>query len=611
MDIMSVRNSKSPLEVVQNFDLTFCQVWYDGKNVFATHPDHIVQRVGYLQGDYVKLFMAKNEFLKKRLEKYTQRGFEIRFDPAMLEAVANPDKGNYIQLVCKTEVSPRTPDHYKRWAMHKLLQFIVTKHVRETDYSIRERANKNEVKLNIPDFHFGDGDGYDSEDYDFDTKSPLFAFAEKYAAQHDADLAPLTPEEKFYQLASRCVSMIYSVDENESIFDYITHYNSRMENEAQIQRLVRLPIIKPYIQALKNGVKRTGNDMMYGDVTQLFDFHAHKLDRAVGLEFLDGYLDQNKMNLDKNELKCYLPLSECSKYLTLDDLRPFASLSAYKQYLTTRSPQVIAALDASNELGRITDFGLILRDVAVDTNDWGDINRHTMCPFCLRGEPRDGGCQYMTHYHQGAKDIRKLPYCKKSEQVKEVWQKYRTYQAAIPVDEYGPQGLMWCAICGAPCHGHRHFDSQNPGALKAGIQDEQGVDDYGLCPGGGRPEMIARMLAVRAVMLAHRDDPEPDHKAIRREAAIAADEAPRDPSLMARAEAIFAQEAATRRFDNVGLNEYSMAPEGAPLVNNDENNNGINEQPLAPAANLFVGGTKGHTRKRKSSLKRRLYTRKN
>jgi hypothetical protein len=249
-----------------------------------------------------------------------------------------------------------------------------------------------------------------------------------------------------------------------------------------------------------------------------------------------------------------------------------------------------------------------------------------MCPFCLRGEERDKGCAYMTHAHEGAPDIRKSPYCTKSEQVKSLWQKYRDYQAALPPDEYGKQPLYWCAICGAPCHGHRHFDSQNPGQLKAGIlaagaAGAEGIDDYGKCPGGGRPEMIARMLAVRAVMLAHKDDAEPNNAAIRREAAFAADAAPRDPALMARAAAIFAQEAATRRFDNVGLNEYSIAPAAAPaaaapLVNNNENNNAA---PLAPAANLFVnaapaeeqgGGAKG-TRKRRSSLKRRSYTRKN
>ena len=49
MDIMAVRNSRSPLDVVQNFDLTFCQIWYDGTNVFATHPDHIRTKKGYLQ----------------------------------------------------------------------------------------------------------------------------------------------------------------------------------------------------------------------------------------------------------------------------------------------------------------------------------------------------------------------------------------------------------------------------------------------------------------------------------------------------------------------------------------------------------------------------------
>lgn len=603
MDVMTVRNKKSPLEVVQNFDLTFCQVWYDGKDVWATHPEHIVERVGYLQGDYVKLFLAKNMFLQRRLKKYQRRGFEIRFDPKMISEIETSN--TFVQLVCKQEISPRTPDYYKLWAMHIFLLFLTTgklNDLTEHDGQI-ELISAKKVPLEGGIYNVAKTltvtDGYDTEDYEFEEKEPLFELADKYASSFDASLEPLTPEEKFYQMGARCLSALYTTKPYMSRYVYISG-KTPLLTEYKVQKVLNSSHLKPCIDALREGVKHEGIDMMYGEEGQLFDFHAHKLDKAVGLEFLDGYLQQNKSIVYKDKLPCYLPQSECTKYLTREDIRPFASPAVYKEYVTTRPPKEITPL------GTLTDFGAILRNVPLATDDWGEINKNTMCPFCLRGEERDKGCAYMTHAYEGAGDIRKSPYCAKSEQVKSLWQKYRDYQAALPPDYYGPQGLQWCAICGAPCHGHRHFDSQNPGKLKAGIQDEQGVDNYGVCPGGGRPEMIARMLAIRAVMLAHKDDPEPNHAEIRREAAFAADAAPRDPALMARATAIFAQEAATRKFNNVGLNEYSMTP----LVNDNGNNAGNNALPLAPAANLFVGGSTG-TRKRKSSLKKRFYTRKN
>ena len=614
IDIMAVRNKKSPVDVVQNFDLTFCQVWYDGKDVWATHPEHIVERVGYLQGDYVKLFLGKNQFLENRLKKYTARGFEIRFDPKMLDQIGN--SVDFVQLVCKEEVSPRTLDHYKLWAMHTLLQFIVSKSLEDKTEDVKNKPwgrlepIPSEGGVYTISKTFTPTDGYDSEDFEFEKKEPLFEIANKYAQEHDTDLEDLTPEEKFYQLASRCLSALYTINPNKSL--YLEYSTTPLRSEQLVHKLLNSPHIKPYIDALREGVKREGTDIMYREDGQLFDFHAHRLDRAVGLEFLDRYLGNNKNIPNKDELPCYLPKEECGKYLTRDDIRPFATLSEYKEYVTTRPPKQMIPL------GTLTDFGSILRNVPKVTDGWGVINKQTMCPFCLRGEERANGCAYMTHESLGAYDRKKMPYCANSEQVKALWNKYKVYQSLLPRDGYGDQGLEWCAICGAPCHGHRHFDSQNPGQLKAGIPAAGGVDDYGKCPGGGRPEMIARMLAVRDVMLVHKDDAEPNNEAIRKKAAFAADAAPRDPALMARAAAIFAQEAATRRFNNVGLNEYSMAPvAAAPLVDNNGNNSPPPAGPAgeeapggeeAPAlAEALDGGSKG-TRKRKSSLKKRSRT---
>ena len=81
VDVMAVRTRKTPADVCSNFDLTFCQVWFDGTTVFATHPDHIREKKGYLQGEYIDTFVKGNLFLKERIGKYKRRGFTVEYDP--------------------------------------------------------------------------------------------------------------------------------------------------------------------------------------------------------------------------------------------------------------------------------------------------------------------------------------------------------------------------------------------------------------------------------------------------------------------------------------------------------------------------------------------------
>lgn len=89
IDIMAVRKRTNPLNVVQNFDLTFCQVWYDGVDVWATHPSHITEKKGLLQGEYVPIYLTGNQFLRKRMQKYVDRGFRVGADPEGKELTTN------------------------------------------------------------------------------------------------------------------------------------------------------------------------------------------------------------------------------------------------------------------------------------------------------------------------------------------------------------------------------------------------------------------------------------------------------------------------------------------------------------------------------------------
>lgn len=72
---------KSPQDVASNFDLTCCQVWFDGSIVSGTHLDETMQRTAYLNPEYYRALQQGNQFTINRLFKYIKRGFSVSFHP--------------------------------------------------------------------------------------------------------------------------------------------------------------------------------------------------------------------------------------------------------------------------------------------------------------------------------------------------------------------------------------------------------------------------------------------------------------------------------------------------------------------------------------------------
>ena len=95
IDIIIVSDNVDIIQVVNNFDLTFCEIWYDGTHVHAADPKGVLEKKGYLKKDYVeKLLVCFNKFTINRIDKYKYRGFEIRYDPKvnLSEIILNNDK---------------------------------------------------------------------------------------------------------------------------------------------------------------------------------------------------------------------------------------------------------------------------------------------------------------------------------------------------------------------------------------------------------------------------------------------------------------------------------------------------------------------------------------
>ena len=80
MDVMIIPDDHPLENVVTNFDLTFCQIWWNGERVISENIEDIKTKTGRLNKDYVKSYLELNKFLVDRILKYKERGFKINID---------------------------------------------------------------------------------------------------------------------------------------------------------------------------------------------------------------------------------------------------------------------------------------------------------------------------------------------------------------------------------------------------------------------------------------------------------------------------------------------------------------------------------------------------
>ena len=89
MDLVQADRGTTPIKIIQRFDLSFCQNWYDGENLWSMDRDAIYKRdFGTLEHDYVQLYLDGNPVTRKRILKYMKRGFRVKYlDPTSEEYV--------------------------------------------------------------------------------------------------------------------------------------------------------------------------------------------------------------------------------------------------------------------------------------------------------------------------------------------------------------------------------------------------------------------------------------------------------------------------------------------------------------------------------------------
>lgn len=683
IDIMSVRNKRTPLAVVNNFDLTFCQVWYDGEAVYASHPDHIREKKGFMSAEYIPTFLAGNRFLARRIRKYLERGFTVLPDPASpgLDDIFQrlPDHIKFADS--KNKYNELTIEQLRSWMAHILLKLAkrapedkmnsIYRFDPENHYPILPGYASYNTRPKRPDFLFtknlhdgleyGDAyysqvysiptfpgfdltmrranevrhvineiraDGYDSEDLineradlhndenhedyikDDIIKADIIG---KYYRDSPDDLVFImegnvrrpnpSDDLKYHRAMTRILIHSIGVDytkqkyrkDNASTFRHII---SELKRGADIHYKVSLEKNKKYVDAMKLFMTRYGEDM-FANEGQLFDIHNHPENGAITQEGLEAYCETHIADIDKTEVPCYWQPEpgdspkNCKHKLKLEEVRAIVSDEFYERY--SKPAPIKAGL---NQI--VSAYDIVFSNKRTpDPLRFGDLYGKTVCPFCLQLENRDEGCAYITHSNPRRLGNEHTPFCE-PHFITPLLDKYRKRARVLfPGVPDEALHIEFCVECGRPCAGHQHFDLNEPAGLVPipmkpnPANPAQQIQDYGRCPGGGRPELYARILAIREIYANLDINVPADERAA---AAAAAEGAARDPAYIARGRAIFEKAEAERKW-NVNVparkNYNNNAYRAAPGNEADEKENEDNLPPLGNVAPGAAGAEAG------------------
>lgn len=573
-DIMAVRKQKTPEQVAQNFDLTFCQVWFDGNTIKATHPDDIRNKSGMLQGDYVKLFIAGNKFLRQRLDKYIRREYRVSFEN--IEEVSRNYTYEY-KKVCDV-VDKESPEYLKLWGTTRMLfqvlypdTFLNQKvyYGNNLEGSITSEKHKILERPIIGIFnnkYINPTDGYDTDDY-IEDKSKLYEVAKKIFDNVKSNF------ETTSALHRMVIDKIYGKNIQTKEFSPIGIFTEvgmyKINNILYIYDSIGDAglNLKKYAYKLQEFIKNPGTDSVtYDDEEPVYNFHNHTDEQAINKSSLERHFEQF-VSQDKGEestFPCYLNTkidpNVCNHVFTMKNVRALMSEEFWTRFNKPPSALETSAIAMSEEQ--------ILKNVPTQTknNAWGELYHEVICPYCLKDESRERGCLYMTHENPQRLPTNKSPFCNSEFVVDDLVNKYR--EIARNHYKHDRFALEFCVECGRPCVNHAHFD------LSGGILFPKNPH-HGRCPGGGRKEMIARLLAIRKVLRERGEDGFENEKEKRRLCAEAAEAAAADPVMLARGQAILDSE--PRRWNNLGSAEEQSDSKEREDNENENGNENENE----------------------------------
>ena len=132
IDLMIIKDEIKLVSVVTNFDLSFCEIWFDGQNVYAVDPEGIKNKEGRLKPEYNEaLFKYFNKFIINRIKKYGERGFKISYSSpfSTCRFLYKAEEVKDITIPNGTKVLNETTNKYvypEEWAVKFILKKFYT-----------------------------------------------------------------------------------------------------------------------------------------------------------------------------------------------------------------------------------------------------------------------------------------------------------------------------------------------------------------------------------------------------------------------------------------------------------------------------------------------------
>lgn len=126
IDLMVLVDGKEPIEVVTNFDLTFCEVWWDGNMVHGTDLEAAYHKRGVLRKGYRDALLVHfNKFIIKRIKKYLDRGYTIEYESGEVdtECISTPIVIGHEEIEFK--VSKRVVRSEEDWVISYMYQALI------------------------------------------------------------------------------------------------------------------------------------------------------------------------------------------------------------------------------------------------------------------------------------------------------------------------------------------------------------------------------------------------------------------------------------------------------------------------------------------------------
>lgn len=227
VDVVVVADDVALETVVTNFDLSFCEVWWDGSKTYAADPDGIRERVGILKPDYRDCLIREfNPFIARRLQKYKDRGFQVKIlgDDLYPEDIVKIFEKNVANIDSGKSVP--TEDWAVRFFLKNLYSAIMSYDLWRTN-RIQDRV------------------GYG--------KFLIMFFFEVYPRHYTVDALRAKFAEKFpYIVFDEVVQYIREADETCLPVRYRNKFEEVFGNGDEVSRVTHEELIRMYTQIVKD-----------------------------------------------------------------------------------------------------------------------------------------------------------------------------------------------------------------------------------------------------------------------------------------------------------------------------------------------------------------------